>query len=225
MNEFAVPFLSSRTAFGGSLLDADTESKNRVSIVTTLEELREIGELRYAMYVERDKKAYPFADSQSRCFLEPIDNRSLNLFAAVAGRCLAGLRLTKATLAMEDEYLSRLLAHSPIKPSEYEKVVVASRLVVGTEIHARLQTAVLLQETYRLSLLNGAETGVISTRLALVPFFTRMGFVAYGNTYTEQIAGELAVLRFDFRNRESLASIFVQIRDAVEASYELEAAQ
>jgi hypothetical protein len=51
-----------------------------VSIAQTAEDLRKIGELRYSLYIERDRKAYGRADHESRCFLEPIDSSSLNIF-------------------------------------------------------------------------------------------------------------------------------------------------
>lgn len=222
MDDVAGAFSFHRATSGWSTLNEKTNNPNHISIVTTSHDLRKVGALRYSMYVERDKKVYAHVDPSKQCFLEPVDLASLNLIASESGECLAGLRLTKAREALKDVHLSRLLANTPIASSEFDNVVVSSRFVVAKTVHARLQTDALLKEAYRVSLLNGAATGIIATRLALVPFFIRIGFVAYGTTYVEQIAGELAVLRFDFRKRQCLAPMFREVHDNITATDRLE---
>jgi predicted GNAT family N-acyltransferase len=222
MEDLAGAFSFHRATSVWPSLDDNTNNANHIAIATTPDDLRKVGALRYSMYVERDKKVYAHVDPSKRCFLEPVDLVSLNLMASKRGECLAGLRLTKAREALKDVHLKRLLANTPIASSEFDNLVVSSRFVVAESVHARLQTVALLQEAYRVSLLHGAATGIIATRLALVPFFVRIGFVACATTYVEQIAGELAVLRFDFRNRQRLASMFREVHDNITATERIE---
>jgi hypothetical protein len=186
--------------------------KDRVSVVKTLQDLRKIGELRYSMYIEKDKKAY-VSDASNRCFLELVDLDSLNLLASSGAVCLGGVRLTKATNALKDEFLERLLSRTPFDRSDYEKVVVCSRLVLAHTVRARFQMLALLKKTMQVSLTSGAEYAVMCTRQALVPLFTKMGWVQYGSSYHEAIAGELFVLIFDLQN-STTRSIFLKIYDA-----------
>jgi hypothetical protein len=225
MDDLAGAFSFHRATSAWSTLDEKSNNPNHISIVTTSDDLRKVGALRYSMYVERDRKPYPYADTVNRRFLEPIDLRSLNLMALVDGNCVAAIRLTRAADNLADEYLSRLLSQISFDSSELKDIVVCSRLVVASGTQARLHTAALLQEAYRLSLLNGATMGVMSTRPSLIPFFTRMGFVAYGSTYIEKAAGELAVLHLKLWDRKALAaasSIFLDVYDAVTSSNKFE---
>jgi hypothetical protein len=186
--------------------------KDRISVVKTLQDLRKIGELRYAMYIEKDKKAY-VSDASNRCFLERVDLDSLNLLASSGTVCLGGVRLTKATDALKDEFLERLLLQTPFDHSDYEKVVVCSRLVLAHTVRARFQMLALLRKTMRVSLTSGAEYAVMCTRQALVPLFTKMGWVQHGSAYHEAIAGDLFVLVFDLKN-PATRSVFLKIYDA-----------
>jgi predicted GNAT family N-acyltransferase len=192
--------------------------KRAITILKTSEGLTKIGALRYSMYIEQDKKPYAHADSSKRCFLEPIDLRSVNLAATVRGECIAGLRLTKARDALDDEYLFRLLSHTPFSPADYDKVVVCSRLVLANSVRARLQISGILQEAFRISLTNGIDYAVLSARPALAPLYKKMGFIPFGEGYREKIAGDLIVLILDLRNREVLSStrsIFLRVYDAL----------
>jgi hypothetical protein len=188
--------------------------KDRVSVVKTLQGLRKIGELRYAMYVEKDKKAYAAADSSHRCFLELVDMNSLNLVALRGSECLGGIRLTKAADGLDDEYLMRLLSHAPFDPSQYNKVVICSRLVLANTLRARFQMPSLLRKALRISLKNGADYGLMCTRPALVPLFTKMGWVQHGESYHEEIVGDLVVLVLDLRS-STARSIFLRVYDAL----------
>jgi predicted GNAT family N-acyltransferase len=225
MDDVAETFSLDRTASIWPVLKSNAKHKRRIwtlkraiTIVKTSEGLRKIGALRYSMYIEQDKKPYAHADSSKRCFLEPIDLRSVNLAATLRGQCIAGLRLTKARDALDDEYLFRLLSHTPFNPNEYEKVVVCSRLVLANSIRARLQISGILQEAFRISLTNGIDYAVLSARPALVPLYKKMGFIPFGEGYREKIAGDLSVLILDLRNREALSatrSLFLRVYDAL----------
>jgi hypothetical protein len=143
-----------------------------------------------------------------------VDMNSLNLVASRGAEYLGGIRLTKAADGLEDEYLLRLLSHAPFDPSQYDKVVICSRLVLANTLRSRFQMPSLLRKALRISLKNGADYGVMCTRQALVPLFTKMGWVQHGESYHEEIAGDLFVLVLDLRS-STTRSIFLRVYDAL----------
>jgi hypothetical protein len=66
----------------------------------------------------RDGKAYAHADRARRCFLEPIDEVSLNFQARKGDRVLAAVRLTHAKDALGDPQMARLLKGFELEAAE-----------------------------------------------------------------------------------------------------------
>jgi hypothetical protein len=199
---------------------------NSIAIAENADDLRKIGALRYSLYVDRDGKAYPSADRQSESFIEPIDSCSLNLFGVTDGACVTAVRITKARLAVEDEYLHRLLRHSSFDPSSYDSLAVVSRLAAAEHPESRVLMISALREAYRLALRNDIEVAVAATRHYLVPFFGRLGWVPSEQVYKEAIAGEMHVLTLHLRNRahlQSTHSVLLDLLDEFESDERTEA--
>jgi len=158
---------------GSFLIDEGAPPKisKSILIAESADDLRTIGELRYSLYIDRDRKAYPCADHRNGCFVEPVDQSSLNIFDVSEGACVTAIRLTKAHLAVDDQYLRRLLAHSPFDASSCDRLTVVSRLVAAEHAEAR--------------------SLMMSARPSPVPFFTPLGFVSSGHSYAEAIGGEM----------------------------------
>jgi hypothetical protein len=193
---------------------------NSIFIAESGDDLRRIGALRYSLYIDRDRKAYPSADRQTVCFIEPIDSCSLNLFGVAGGSCVTAVRVTKARLATEDEYLHRLLRNSSFDTCSYDSLAVVSRLAAAEHPESRALMTSALREAYRLALRNGIEFAVAATRHYLVPFFGRMGWAPSGQIYREAIAGEMHVLTLRLRDRahlQSAHSIFLDLLDEFES--------
>jgi hypothetical protein len=198
---------------------SDTKASRPISFAKSPIEMQEVGRLRYSRYVERDKKAYHCVDHENKWFLETVDYKSLNLFIS-SETCLTAARITKARFALKDEFLARLLQNTPIDPSKYDRLVVVSRLVSADRPEARLLVPTIVQECYRVSLVSGIRFATIATRRALVPFFTKLGFVECGKHYTESVAGEMNVLTMDLWDRNILSrtgSIFLPVFEAYQA--------
>jgi len=211
-----------RRRVGSFLIDDDVSANasKSVLIAESADDLRKIGELRYSLYVERDGKAYPCADRDHACLIEPIDHDSLNLFGLIQDSCVSTLRITRAHLAVEDEYLHRLLANSPFDSSSYDKVLVASRLASHPNADSHALMLSVIRESYRIALRNGIAFTVAATRTSLLPFFTRLGFVPSGQTYSETVAGKMNVVvldMYDRRQLESVQSIFLDPLDEFES--------
>jgi hypothetical protein len=186
--------------------DMSRLASKSIRVAENAEDLWKIGELRYSLYVERDKKAYPGADRTNRCFIEAIDYKSLNIFGISDGDCLTATRITRANLATEDPYLRRLLAHSPINAVPVDRIAVVSRLVAAEHPRSRPLLTSALREAYRVGLRNGINFAVAATRPSLVHFFERFGWAASGRAYTEEIAGEMRVVALKLRDRAHLQS-------------------
>lgn len=202
----------------GSFL-VDNGRRDDVRIAESARDLLAIGKLRYSLYVARDGKSYPSADRQTGCFIEPIDSCSLNIFGVADGACVTAIRITKAHLAVDDQYLRRMLMHSSFETSSYDSLAVVSRLVAAEHPEARALMLSTMQEGYRLALRNGIQFAVAATRSSLVPFFSRIGWIASGKTYKEEIAGEMHVLTLPVRDRDHLQSsnsIFLNELDSFE---------
>jgi hypothetical protein len=184
----------------------DNDFQPSIRIAKDPEDLRKIGALRYSLYVARDGKAYPYADRSNESLIEPVDSRSLNIFGLSDGACVTAIRITKAPLAVDDRYLRRLLTHSPFDTLSYDSLAIVSRLVAAKQPEARTLMLSVINEGYRVALRNGIKFAVAATRSTLVPFFSRIGWIASGITYAEEIAGEMHVLVLPIRDRRHLKS-------------------
>jgi predicted GNAT family N-acyltransferase len=206
---------------GSFEVDGTATGDAGIRIADTGEDLRKIGALRYSLFVARDRKAYPAADHDRRCFIEHIDHESLNILGETSGGCcLSAIRLTRAETALRDDYLRRLLSHSPFDAAGYPRLTVVSRLTAADDRDAKPLMLGVMREGYRVALANGIDFAVAATRSALVPLFQRVGFVATGTTYVETVAGEMIVLALDVRDRVHLGavgSIFLDVLDQSES--------
>jgi hypothetical protein len=203
----------------GSFRVDDSARTTSIRIADGVNDLLGIGKLRYSLYVARDGKAYPCANRANGSLIEPIDSSSVNLFAVVQDSCVTAVRITRARLAVDDQYLNRLLAHSAFETSSYDSLVVVSRLVAAEHPGARALMFSAMQESYRVALRNGIQFAVAATRASLVPSFSRVGWVASGVTYKEEIAGEMHVLVLAMRDRrhfQSVGSILLNELDSFE---------
>lgn len=208
-------------AVGSFLIDhcQRLSANHQVRIAETHQDLQRIGRLRYSLFVAKDGKSYPCADHENQCFIEPIDHKSLNICGVNDSTCLTAIRLTRAQIALEDDYLQRLLNHSPFDASRYGRLTVVSRLVAARHKDAKPLMVGAMREGYRVALANGIAFAVAATRPSLVPFFSRMGFVASGVSYVEAIAGEMCVVVLDLHDRAhftAVGSIFREVLDEFE---------
>lgn len=203
----------------GSFRIDEKPRNTSVLIAESAHDLLKIGKLRYSLYVARDGKSYPYADRASASLLEPVDANSLNLFGLIQDSCCTAMRVTKARVAVQDEYLNRLLANAPFDATSYDKLMVVSRLTTSPGAESRALMLSVIRESYRIALRNGIAFTAIATRASLLPFFARLGFVHTGQTYSEAIAGEMHVVVLDLLNRshlESVHSIFVDVLNELE---------
>jgi hypothetical protein len=192
-----------------------------IEVVDDASSLAEIGQLRYALYVERDQKAYAAADHSNRSFLEPVDDVSLNFRAFQGGRTVAAMRLTRAFDALEDSQLARFIQAS--KVDCLENTVVCSRMVVRPELGARILITSVVQHVYRIALHSGASHCVAGSRPNHSELFKKIGFRQRG-TCSDPVSGPMKILVVDLRDRCHLVSVKSPLV-AVLDEYELGAAQ
>lgn len=175
-----------------------------ISIARTLAEIEAIGRLRYAFFIERDRKPYLHADHRARIFLEPIDRLSLNFQACAARRCAASLRLSWANDCKADIQLRQTIERSRLAEFELLNTLVASRFVIGDAANARLMIIHLFRHVYEIGLTSGARFCLMSTRPALAGLFERLGFFSEERPYADPVAGELQAFKLDLLDRREL---------------------
>lgn len=179
-----------------------------ITLAHTQKDLKNIGRLRYQLFVERDHKAYA-ADHSNSVFLEPIDNLSLNIQAIDAGheKCLATVRLTRGQDGMADRQLAAILTNCELAKPPYTNCVLLSRLTVRPEPQARSCITDLMCHTYSLGLRQGARYALLATRPSLIPMFRRFGSVPTGRRLHDPVASDLEILVLDLLNRDHLAAV------------------
>lgn len=175
-----------------------------VSVARSRNELEDIGRLRYDLYIARDGKAYAHADHARRCFLDAVDDVSLNFQARRGGRLVAAVRLTRAEDAFRDLQLAQLVKAAGLR--RLSGVVLNSRFVVDPSPGSRRLIIPLLQQVYRAGLIAGARLCYLATRPQLASIFERFGFRVTGATFDDQVAGGMHVLRLDLLDAEHLVS-------------------
>lgn len=176
-----------------------------VAISRTEQELRQIGRLRYDLFIERDGKSYRAADKELRLFLEPVDTCSLNFFGTIGDDCVIAVRSTNALDAKCDEQLSRVVEHSPLPPDQIATTVINSRFVVCEQIRARRLIPAVFRHVYRTALSSGMTNSILAARPSLIPIFERFGFVAMSTAFLDDIAGPMVVMKLDLLDRLHLA--------------------
>jgi predicted GNAT family N-acyltransferase len=176
-----------------------------IAIATTDQELRQIGRLRYELFVERDGKSYRDADKDQRLFLEPVDRCSLNFFGTIEDECVVGVRSTRVEDAGGDQQLCRLVEQSALPVDQTLTTVICSRLVVCDRIRARLLIPELFRHVYRAALSSGMTHGILAARPSLIPIFERFGFRAASSAYLDEIAGPMVIMKLDLLDRDHMA--------------------
>ena len=169
-----------------------------ISIARSERDLRDIGALRYELYVERDGKRYGGADHGARTFLEPIDAVSLNFQARIDGRLLAAVRGVRAEDAMHDPHLRLLLAE--IHVDDIDTAVVCSRFAVRSEHRARAMIKPMFQHVYRAGILSGGRDCILGARADLVGIFERFGFRQTRAHVVDPIANDIKILTMDMHD-------------------------
>lgn len=177
-----------------------------MALALTDMELWRIARLRYDLYVCRDQKDYE-ADHRSRLFCEPLDERSLNLYAVGKGQVSGALRLSRAADARRDEQLFRLLESVRTDESELAEIVTCSRLVLRPELSVRIAVVALFQDAYMLASRAGARTVLLATRSHLIGLFERFGFVRGGEAFADPVAGPLMPMSLDVYDFAHMASV------------------
>lgn len=157
--------------------------------------MEEIGRLRYALYIARDKKNYTHVDHERQCMLDPIDDVSLNFQATDGKRILAAARLTRALDALNDSQMSLLVRASGQR--HLSNIVINSRFVALPRTSARRAIIPMLQEVYRVGLTAGAKHCYLATRPQLRTIFEKFGFRFEGSVFDDPIAGHMHALHFD----------------------------
>jgi hypothetical protein len=176
-----------------------------IAIATTDQQLRQIGRLRYELFVERDGKSYRDADQDQRLFLEPVDTCSLNFFGALGNDCVVAVRSTKVQDAGGDERLSRIVEQSALPADQTSTTVIYSRFVVCDRIRARLLIPELFRHVYRAALSSGITHGILAARPSLISIFERFGFLAASSAYLDEIAGPMVIMKLDLLDRDHKA--------------------
>jgi predicted GNAT family N-acyltransferase len=176
-----------------------------IAIARTEQELRQIGRLRYELFVERDGKSYRDADKNGRLFLEPVDKCSLNFFGTIGNDCVVAVRSTKVQDAGRDEHLSRVVEQSALPADQTLTTVMCSRLVVCDRIRARLLIPDLFRHVYRAALASGITHGISAARPSLISIFERFGFLAASTAYLDEIAGPMVIMKLDLLDRDRIA--------------------
>jgi len=184
-----------------------------ISIARSQHDLTKVGHLRYELYVDRDKKAYAFADHRGRALIEPVDAASLNFYSSDASGVCSAVRLTGAEDASEDPLLAALLESARIR--HMTRVVTCSRFAVQPTLAARKTIMPLFREVCRAGLKAGAVKCLLATRPSLVGIFAKFGFRSANRTFVDRVAGELSVCEFDLHDLQHLVSISSPVVDVI----------
>jgi predicted GNAT family N-acyltransferase len=176
-----------------------------IAIAGTEQELRQIGRLRYELFVERDGKSYRDADKDQRLFLEPVDKCSLNFFGTIGHDCVVAVRSTKVQDAGRDKQLCRVVEQSALPADQTSTTVMCSRLVVCDAIRARLLIPELFRHVYRAALSSGMTHSILAARPPLISIFERFGFLAASSAYLDEIAGPMVIMKLDLLDRDHMA--------------------
>lgn len=178
-----------------------------IGIVDSVLGIGPIGRLRYDLFIERDGKAYEFADHDQRSFIEPIDSCSLNFHFSNDDQCLAAVRLSWAEDALADNHLKLVVENSGIETSLFPQMLVTSRMAIRDQKIAKQKMVALIQEACFIGVLSGARYSCVGCRPTLARLFEKMGFEFSGSRYVDHVAGFMTVMVLDISKASYLRSL------------------
>jgi hypothetical protein len=173
----------------------DAPLRGGVSVVRDLDELEQVGFLRYDFYIARDRKNYLEADHSKRTFIQSVDRKSLNFYVAHEDRTVAISRLTKvidAPLDLQMQLVCRAAGVCFDDPS----VGIGSRMVIQETTAARIAYIRLMREMHALGLRGGITTAISYCRDHLVPLFLKFGYSRL-TAVEDEVVGPLSIVRLD----------------------------
>lgn len=178
-----------------------------MGVAQTEEDLAEIGRLRYELFIDRDGKRYAHANHETKTFLEPVDQLSLNFIARLQGRCAVAVRATWANDTIADPHLEQVVAQANLDAGALDRTIVNSRLAARPSMSARNLIPSLFQSMFKVALGADARFCIAATRPGLVSLFERFGFypVDCRRPYFDEVAGWMSVLLLDLHDRSHLA--------------------
>ena len=139
------------------------------------DELVELGQLRYKIYVHEMNRPQAYADHQSQTIIDPLDATAVNLVALVEDRMVGTQRvnsLSDGRIPSYEEFYE-IETH----PDHVQRSSICTRFMVlpeyrGTSIPLKLAVA-----SYAEGLKRGCRFNYIDCNDHLVGFFERLGYV------------------------------------------------
>ena len=178
-----------------------------IFIASCAADIEQIGQLRYALFVERDGKQFPHANHDARTLIEPVDETSFVFGARLRNTIECSVRLTWLKKGINDPLIDNIATVIAELGLEIDTTVVNSRLVVRPDNRAKFLIPSMFRAVYSCGFLGGAEHGVVAAKQSLVPMFEKFGFRKTERAIFDSYSGSLEILVLKLRDRDHLAHV------------------
>ncbi len=183
-----------------------------IHIARTEEELNELYQLRYKIYIEELGRTQKHADHALRTIKEPIDEFSENFVAYHHGQLIGAVRFHFCNRyedsVYQDVYKFKRFGH--FYPNHISYV---TKLIVLPEFRNRIIALRLAEACYRLGM-KMTYFNIIDCYQPLIPFFIRLGYRFYTeDTYHPEFGKvtPMVLLSRDFIHLEKVKSPFAHV--------------
>lgn len=197
----------------GMLSQASTiEYTTRIAV--TEQDRLEAYRVRYAVYLEEQRKPYPSADHHQKLLSDDLDSSAAIILVASEDRACGTVRanfLDSASVRSAYEHQIDLSLCSSIPD---HNVSICSRLAVLPQHRGKTVCALLFSEIYRYGLRRNTQLCFEACAPSLLPIFRRYGFREYLPPCVDPIVGQLhrmVLVLDDLAHLERVRSPFLQI--------------
>jgi len=170
-------------------------------------ELGAIYRFRYAIYVEEMSRKQTYADHQTKCVIDPLDDDNAHVFGAWDGKELVGtLRTNFLRSSSVGEYLN-CYSLAGLHLELLDGASITTRLMIHPRQRGRTLAMRLACHGYQNVLRHGIKTDFLDCNDHLVSYFSRLGYVPHRTALQHPEYGQVTVMRLNVTDAAHLEEI------------------
>jgi len=178
-----------------------------VRVAQSEQEYREIAHLRYAAYVQEQRKIYPEADHQARLLRDSLDASGETIYVAEGNSVLGTVRANWLDCEKTHVRYSTVFQSDQFSDVPRAHVSVCSRLAVVANRRNAVIRRLLFNAIYERGLKRNTRLSFVTCAPSLVRIFRRYGFREYAPPIHDPVAHTLHRMLLVLADLDYLSSI------------------
>lgn len=191
----------------------------RIKVLSTEEELLEVGRFRYKIYVEEMKRSQKYADDFSKTIIEPEDKlpQTRIIIAYIDGELVGTSRIQ---IYRPGDNISNLADYDiPKDITENFTISEGTKYMIKPSLRGRNNTGTsMMKLAYQLLLDEKVDVDFLNANDYLINYYGSRGYRKYGNNYIHkelrQFVYPMALIVRDFEYLKSINSPFAYVQEA-----------